>query len=283
LAGEDWKRQLSTRPHIRAGRFVEAAAIVAVSLFWTCAPAFAESKLNARDIARRLFQLAPGERIDLGGRDLRQLDLSGLDFRRARMAGSDLFGTDLGRSDLSGTDLHGARLDRAVIIGADFSGADLSGATLLLPTAVSSLAYDASEAPRFRNAKLARARIVAHLSGADFSGADLTAAVFNHADMRGTLMTALRTELFGCDLTRAILRSTDLTGIRLRFAKMRQADLTGAVLVNVDLSKADLTGADLTGADIAGVDFDGAVLVGTKGLETVKGLALARNLDNAVR
>ncbi|WP_348271346.1 pentapeptide repeat-containing protein [Bosea sp. Root381] len=283
MARQEWRRQLSTASHIRARRFGKATAIVAAGLIWACAPGFAEAKLNARDIARRLFQLAPGARVDLGGQDLRQLDLSGLDFRRARMAGSDLFGTDLGRSDLSGADLHGARLDRAVIIGADFSGADLSGATLLLPTAVSSLSYDTSEAPRFRNANLTRARIVAHLSGADFSGADLTAAVFNHADMRGTLMTALRTELFGCDLTRAILRSTDLTGIVLRFAKMRQADLTGAVLVNVDLSKADLTGADLTGADIAGVDFDGAILIGTRGLETAKGLALARNLDKAVR
>lgn len=170
-----------------------------------------------------------------------------------------------------------------MIIGTDFSDADLSGATLLLPTAVSSLSYDASEAPRFRNANLARTRIVAHLSGADLSGADLTAAVFNHADMRGTLMTTLRTELFGCDLTRAILRHADLTRVVLRFAKLRHADLTGAVLVNGDLSKADLTGADLTETDLAGVDFDGAILTGVKGLETVRGLALARNFDKAVR
>lgn len=246
-------------------------------------PAAAEAKLTARDVTQRLFQLAPDARIDLGGQDLRQLDLSGLDFRRARLAGSDLFGADLVRSDLSGTDLHGARLDRAVIIGTDFSNADLSGATLLLPTAVSSLAYDASEAPRFRNANLARARIVAHLSGADMSGADLTDAIFSHADMRGTLMSTLRTELFGCDLSRAILRQTDLTGIVLRFAKLRHADLTAAVMINVDLSKADLTGADLTGANLAGVDFDGAILIGVKGLASANGLALARNLDKAVR
>lgn len=170
-----------------------------------------------------------------------------------------------------------------MIIGTDFSDADLSGATLLLPTAVSSLSYDASEAPRFRNANLARARIVVHLSGADLSGADLTAAVFNHADMRGTLMTTLRTELFGCDLTRAILRHADLTGIVLRFAKLRHADLTGAVLINVDLSKADLTGADLTDTDLAGVDFDGAILTGVKGLQSARSLALARNLHKAVR
>lgn len=270
--------------HDRPLRHVlEAAAFAALALLSAQAPAFAEAKLTAREITQRLFQLAPGVRADLGGQDLRRLDLSGLDFRRARLAGSDLFGTDLVRSNLSGTDLHGARLDRAVIIGTDFSDADLSGATLLLPTAVSSLTYDASEAPRFRNANLARTRIVAHLSGADLSGADLTAAIFNHADMRGTLMTTLRTELFGCDLTRAILRHADLTGIILRFAKLREADLTGASLINADLSKADLTGADLTEADLTGVDFDGAILIGVKGLDTARGLALARNLDKAVR
>jgi uncharacterized protein YjbI with pentapeptide repeats len=283
LAGQERKGHLITHSDLPIRRAALAAVLVAIGLLCAGPPALAEAKLNARDVAQRLFQLAPGARADLDRQDLRRLDLSGLDFRRARLAGSDLFGADLVRADLSGTDLHGARLDRAVIIGADFSDADLSGATLLLPTAVSSLSYDASEAPRFRNANLAHTRIVAHLSGADLSGADLTGAIFNHADMRGTLMTTLRTELFGCDLTRAILRHADLTRAVLRFAKLRHADLTGAVLINVDLSKADLTGADLTDANLAGVDFDGAILTGVTGLDTARGLALARNLDKAVR
>ena len=55
------------------------------------------------------------------------------------------------------------------------------------------------------------------------------------------------------------------------------------MLINADLSKADLTDADLTDADLAGADFDGAILTGVKGLEAARGLALARNLDKAVR
>ncbi len=258
-------------------------ALVALALLLAAGTAPAQQRLSARDVAERLFKLQPGTRPDFERHDLQRLDLSGLDFRRARLAGSDLFGANLDRANLSGADLHGARLDRAVIIGTDFSNADLSGATLLLPTAVSSLSYDASEAPRFRNAKLARATIVAHLSGADLSGADLTATIFNHADMRGTLMTTLRTELFACDLSRAILRHADLSGIVLRFAKLRGADLSGAALVNVDLSRADLTGANLQDADLAGVDFDGAILTGVSGLDTARGLASAKNLAKAVR
>ena len=265
---------------LRVGRAVTLSAMLALCVG---GPASGEAKLTARDVAKKLFQQEATTRPDLVGRDLRELDLSGLDFRRARLAGSDLFGADLTRSDLSGADLHGARLDRAVIIGAQFSGADLSNASLLLSSAVSSLVYVANEAPRFRDANLSGATIVAHLSGSDFRGANLTAAIFNHADMRGTLMTALRAELVGCDLTGAILRRTDMSGIVMRFAKLRGADLTSAVLIDVDLSKADLTGADLTGANLSGVDFDGAILTGVKGLSYAQGLDRARNFDRAIR
>ncbi|MGL1437507.1 pentapeptide repeat-containing protein, partial [Vibrio parahaemolyticus] len=83
-------------------------------------------------------------------RDLTALDLSGLDFKRARMAGADLSQSDLTAADLSGTDMAGGRLDRATLIKADFSNADLSGASILRPTVFSSLDNDQREAPRFR-------------------------------------------------------------------------------------------------------------------------------------
>jgi uncharacterized protein YjbI with pentapeptide repeats len=69
----------------------------------------------------------------------------------------------------------------------------------------------------------------------------------------------------------------------LTFSRFVGADLQGANLKKTDLSQTDLTGADLTGADLTDADLYGAKLTGVKGLDTVKGLASAVNLDKATR
>jgi uncharacterized protein YjbI with pentapeptide repeats len=69
----------------------------------------------------------------------------------------------------------------------------------------------------------------------------------------------------------------------LTFSRFVGADLRDANLTDADLSKADLTGADLTGVNLTGADLDGANLLAVKGLDTVKGLSTALNVDKTIR
>ena len=71
------------------------------------------TEISARDVAKLLFQTAPGLHPALDGKDLKRLDLSNLDFKKANLSKSDFFGADLSGADLSNTDLSGATLDRA--------------------------------------------------------------------------------------------------------------------------------------------------------------------------
>src|SRR5262245_39890365 len=95
------------------------------------------AELTARQITKQLYDAASQQ--DFGGKDLRDLDLSGLDFKGARLEGANLFGADLSKANLSGVNLHAAQLDRVIIIGARFDGANLSQASVLRPTAFSTL------------------------------------------------------------------------------------------------------------------------------------------------
>lgn len=268
---------------------------------WVCALALAASTaaasatdenvspdadFTAREITRQLFQAKPGEPPDYAGRDLTYLDLSGLDFKQATLARTDLYGVDFTGSDLKGTDMSHARLDRAVLIRTDLSGANLQGATIFRPTVYADMQNNHADAPRFAGANLTGIRVQADLSGADFRGADLTRADFSPLEARpgqGTLVTLARNVLKSCNFSGATLRHADLTRSVLMFSSMVGADLTGAKLVEADLSKVDFSGANLTGADVTGADFDGANLAGVKGLETVKGLDHAVNFDKAFR
>lgn len=245
-----------------------------------------DADFTVREITQQLFNAKPGERLDYAGRDLTYLDLSGLDFKQAKLARSDLYGVDLTGSDLKGADISNARLDRAVLIRTDMSGANLRGTTIFRPTVYSDMQNDHADAPRFAGANLTGIRVQADLSGADFRGADLTYADFSPLEARpgqGTLVTLARNVLKSCNFSGAILRHADLTRSVLMFSSMVGADLTGARLVEADLSKVDFSGANLTGADVTDADFDGANLAGVKGLATVKGLDKARNLDKVFR
>ncbi len=259
-------------------------AVLAAPAVFSAAAWAAEA--TAREITEALFKARPGDIVDLSGKDLQFLDLSGLVFKGARLAGADLYGVDFTGSNLRGSDLSGAKLDRATIIHADFSGANLSKATLLRPTVYADLSANLADAPRFSGANLTEIRVMAQLDGADFKGADLMRADFSPREIRpgqGTIATLMKNLLRSCDFTGARLREADLRYAVLTFSRLIEVDLSGANLMGADLSRADLAGADLTGADLTGADFDGANLSGVKGLDTAKGLALALNLDRAVR
>jgi len=240
---------------------------------------------TAREITEKLFKAKGGERVDLSGRNLRYLDLSGLDFKGASLVKSDLYGVDLTGANLKLADLSNARLDRTVIIQANFAGANLSGATLLRPTVHTSFAYKLSDAPNFAGANLTGMRAMARLDGANFRGADLSRADFSPHEWRpgqGTISTVMRNEMRSCDFSGGKLVETNLADAVLVFARLAGADLTRANLSGADLSKADLSGADLTGADLSRADLYGAILSGAKGLDTVKGVATAINFDKAI-
>lgn len=245
-----------------------------------------EADLTAREVTRQLFEAKPGERVNYAGHKLTYLDLSGLDFKQAKLTRSDLYGTDFTGASLKGADLSQARLDRAVLIRADFSGANLSGATIFRPTIYSDLQNRLSDAPHFSGADLTGVRVQAELSGADFRGANLTRADLSPLEARpgqGTLVTLAKNVLKSCDFSGATLRDADLTRTVLTHSHLVGADLRGARLVEADLVLVDFSGADFTGADVTGADFDGANLAGVKGFESVKGLDRAINLDKARR
>ena len=116
-------------------------------------------KPTVRDVIATLRGLHP---VNLSGWDLSRLDLAELDMTGANLAGANLFGADLTDAKLVGCNLVGATLDRATIIRADFTGANLTGVSLMLPNAFSQFGLrPATDAPRFRQAYLSGARILA--------------------------------------------------------------------------------------------------------------------------
>ncbi len=140
-------------------------AIVAVAA-QTLAARAGENDFNAKQMTEQLFKLEPGSApLDFSGKTLENLDLSGIDFKRANLEAANLFGTDLSGSKLEGVNLKRANLDRANLIGAIFDGADLSNASLLRPTTTSSLdVVDVTQIPSFKGAKLEGTKLFGNFS-----------------------------------------------------------------------------------------------------------------------
>ena len=239
---------------------------------------------TAGQVTSALFQASKsGTVVDFSRRGLKHLDLSDLDFKGARLTRSDIFGTDLSKANLSRSDLAGARLDRTVLTFANFSGANLEGATLMRPTIYSDLRSDWREAPLFDDANLRGVRLTGRIDGASFKGADLSGFDFSPHDPRADISFLPRNFCRGCRFDRAILRGANFDDASLAMASFAGANLAGARLTRTDLSRVDFRGADLTGADLTGADLTDADLRQVKGLESAKGLGLARNLDKALR
>lgn len=249
--------------------------------------------LTAKDISVLLFHAAPDSHPALRNRNLTRLDLAALDFKKADLRQADLFGSDLTGANLSGADLTGASLDRATLIGARFDGATLDDATMMRPSTTSTLVPVPQEAPSLKGASLKRVKFFGDFSGSDFSGADLTDSVCAPVNRTGFIEHLWRTIFTGANLSGTILTRANMERAQLSFAvlkgavmqatQLQEADLSGADLSGADLSGADLSGADLTDANVSGADLSGARLHDAKGLETLKGLALARNSDKIIR
>jgi uncharacterized protein YjbI with pentapeptide repeats len=274
-------------------RLAASLGICAALLNIAVAVSAQAAELSTRDIARLLFQTAPGSHPALDGKSFRRLDLSNLDFKKANLSKSDFFGADLSGADLSSTNLSGAILDRVTLVGARLDGANLDNASMMRPSPFSTLNPILREAPSFRAASLKGARFFGTFAGSDFSGADLTDSICAPTSKSGFIEHIWRTDFTSANLSRATLTRADMTRAQMSFAEfkgavmrnviLRDADLSGADLTNADLTGADLTDADLTDADVTGADFAGAKFGGVKGLDTVKGLALAHNSEKMVR
>jgi uncharacterized protein YjbI with pentapeptide repeats len=196
--------------------------------------------------------------------DLRETDLSGVNWVRA-----DLEGADLSNARLEGADLREARLERTVfaharlqdafLTDAQLKGADLSGAQV--------------EVAILRHVNLERAQLVwaqlagSNLEDANLQGADLTAAGLDHAILRGAQLKGARlrrARLEGALLEDANLEDADLLGAQLSGAILRQARMQGALLEDANLQGADLTGAQLQLSLLNGARLDGANLSGAR-------------------
>jgi uncharacterized protein YjbI with pentapeptide repeats len=232
-------------------------------------------------ITELIFKSAAGT-ADLSGQDLSSMDMSKVDFKAARMERANLFGNDLSGAQLQGVDLFGATLDRAVITHTDFSGADLTGVSFLRPTVFTDLTNNRSEAPKFDNAKLVGVRFTGIFDGSSFRGANLKYAQMGPHDTRMDISSFPHNFFRGCDFSNTQLYDADLYEVVATMSNFRGADLRNTVFIRADLSGADFTGADLTGADFTEADLDRTILKDVKGLDKIKGLSLAKNLDRAI-
>jgi uncharacterized protein YjbI with pentapeptide repeats len=247
------------------------ALLVALPLLAAGSPGWA-ADLTTREVVSALFRAAPGSAPDLSGKDLRRLDLAGVDFKGANLARATLFGSDLAGANLAKANLAGAVLDRVTITKTNFADADLTEATILRPNIFSSLEAVSSEVPTFAGARL----VGSHLSGrfdlVNFRGADLTGARFGPKDPRSEELITGRMELTGCDFSGAILRDANLSRSVSKYVKFTRADLRGANLAYANFKGADFTGADLAGADFTGAVLEGANFTDARGLDRTRGL-----------
>ena len=157
--------------------------------------------------------------------DLAGADLSGLKFKEANFAD-----TDLRRTDLTNSDFRGANLVRA-----DLRAANINKTS-------------------FNLAKLSEANFSeAYLRESDLSEADLRKAYFIRADL-------VRVDLWEANLSRADFRWAYLIGTDLKRADLTSADLRWAYISEVNLAEADLQKANFTKANLIKTDLDQANL-----------------------
>lgn len=167
--------------------------------------------------------------LELGGADLRGVNLSMVDLSGADLRGAMLRVADLGGATLCDAMLEGADLTEAILIRANLTHADL------------------------RRAKL---------NAVNFLGARLDGANLSNTDPRGA-------NFLGAHLARAILEDSDLSGANLCGAKLHSARLANSNLFFTNLGRADLRDTDFTKAVCWKTIFAGVDLSTARGLETI--------------
>ena len=117
---------------------------------------------------------------DLSGADLREANLTMVDFIGANLSGADLYGANVMDAWFAEANLSGADLREATLVGANFRAADLSGADLREANLIEA---------NLREANLTDANLsgrtdlrLVNLSGANLSGANLSGAYLENTN-----------------------------------------------------------------------------------------------------
>lgn len=152
-------------------------------------------------------QAHPGERLDLSGAYLFEVNL-----HRANLTGADLHGSSLLWSELSQANLSCANLSGTDLSAVDIFGANLSEANLYRANLFGADLHRAS----FQQANL----VQAELSGANLTLADLSGANLYDAMLFGSRL--IHTSLVGAELTGAKLYGTardhwNIEGVKCRY------------------------------------------------------------------
>ncbi|NER51950.1 MAG: pentapeptide repeat-containing protein [Symploca sp. SIO1A3] len=168
------------------------------------------------------------------GTSFHNLDLSGVSFKRAKLANSNLQAKKFYRTCFQkATGLERARVDSQYL--------DLENLK------VQKLLTDASSQDQdFRGLNLRGA----YLQRADMRGFDLTDTNLTDADLKGADLSEsilIRTQLAGADFQRVDLSHNILIDANLTEADLRQANLRDCILVRAQVARADFSGAIMTG------------------------------------
>lgn len=242
--------------------------------------------MTARQVVVAVFKTPPGEKINLSGKNLSELDLAGVDFRSALMAKTDLYGSDLSQANFEGADLSGSQLNRAVMTRTNFKGANLEGVRILKPSIFTTPDFDITEAPVFEGARMKGATIAARMDSVNFRGADLRGASIGPSDMSVEGGLAPSSLMKGADFTKANLDGIEVQNVDFTFGRFAGASMKGAKFSWINFTNADFSDADLSGAEFKDCNFEGIKIAGAKGLDSAKGLDLATQAqadDQAVK
>ena len=225
---------------------------------------FTKSDMTREDVAAAIAS-AGGSVVDLSGKRLNNLDLSGLDLSKTKLEGAYINGTNF-----TGSNLNGVKLNKAWALKANFSNATLKGASLIETEMLDGICDGAD----FSGARVAANMSRASLLKAHFDAADLAA----HG--RGLLNHGVFTS---AKLDGASFKAANLARAVFEFASLREADFAGANLSGSALAGADLTGANVAGANFNDADVNSTKLLSLRGPDAMIIVGKARNLEQALR
>jgi len=222
--------------------------------------------------------------IDLGGAYLRGCDLikanlHGANLEKANLGRANLFGTNLTGANMKGANLRRSNLEKAKMVEADLEGAVLSEANL--------------KSASLSGARMDRAEILrADLEGADLSkitmrDADLYKSELQGASLRGAFVERTkmkRANLQGADLTEAYLREAEMPHADLSETNLAKANLENCQMQSTTLRDANLNETSLIGADLSGAILSGILLDNTNISEwTITGVACTHIFQGKMR
>jgi uncharacterized protein YjbI with pentapeptide repeats len=240
------------------------------------------TKLNAANLGRAQLKDAVFDTADLSAAILMGCSMDGVQLSRVQIQGAMIMETQWGQTQALGIqaagqtfyklDLKGVVFDDANLAGCNFIECDLSGASFkgaILNSA------------NFVTCKLEKAVLQgAQAKGAIFAkGCDLAGALLGKADFTGCNFGAsamqgaqlVKARLDGANLSEADISGSDCRlasakGALCRKMKAKRALLAGmnfqdAILQHADLRTADLRSSNLFGADLSRVKLDGSTLL----------------------